>query len=319
MSPHKKQSTDAPEPSNGFASAAPALDEHKLALDLAQVRAQRAEARSRVGLDGSARVDPADGWLFLGAMIALGGGVYPCVATFIFLAWFVAGVAVGWLMGVPLRVDLPGLFDLFALLPAFVIGCFFAGFVSVWTLLLSKLFLATLGWRPGWDRLGVALGGLVGLVCTAWPIASGSAFFSFEMTSEFWAFLALGPGVATLVGQFFGALGGVRNLKEQELLDARHGRVNPPAAEARRVSIKQLLLITAWASVCLTAAKAAGLMTAGTLGLLCLAPPLQFLSGRLMLRLARRYDRWADARKARRRKRAVARPEAQAAAPRPND
>ncbi|QDU91134.1 hypothetical protein Pla175_45540 [Pirellulimonas nuda] len=259
-------------------------------IDPLSVRAQRPETTLDAKTAEPACVEPPDGWEHVGFTIAFGGGVYLGLgATLLYVVYLLADPYAKYQSLSSLATAAA---FLIALAPmAIVFGFLFTGFFCLWTLLLVRGVLATLDWRPGWDRLGAFGGGLVGLICTAWPLVLRPIDPYLRNTQDAAMLIAAGPVLATLVGQFFGGLAGVHIVKSQRLIaDLRGLSVSEPC-RGLRVSIKQLMGVTAWVCVGLGAARAMGVMNAELLVLLSVWSPLQFLSAKLMVRWAWFFDR----------------------------
>lgn len=119
-----------------------------------------------------------------------------------------------------------------------------AGFTSGWLSLLVNLFRLSIGWKVSPIVLATFIGGLTGFLC-------GMAFTDWYRAE--WQNYAVGPGLATIVGQIGAAYGAAR---------MSGLRTPPQRVFVGSFGIRQLMILTAWGAGLLALAKVTGALTA---------------------------------------------------------
>jgi hypothetical protein len=185
----------------------------KLADDLASMR--RAELATALHYDLTSYNGPS---ISFGIMLA--GAVYPVIVATISIAIIIAQIVAGLNRMSPPR----NLMEL-AIIPFFLVGyaalgsllgIIWAGVLSMITLPVVYMFVRSLKLRGSLIWLGAFSGGLVGFIYALpvtlslpWVLGPGNY-------GEVFIALALGPGLATVLGQMGGAWGGWRAWKSSE-------------------------------------------------------------------------------------------------------
>jgi hypothetical protein len=193
---------------------ASAVNSTKLAAELASMN--RAELATALRHDLTSYNGPS---ICYGIMYA--GAAYPIVVAVISIAFIVAQIVASLNQMTPPR----NLVEL-AIIPFFLVGyaalgsmlgIVWAGVLSMITLPVVYLFVRSLKLRGSLIWLGAVSGGLVGFVASLpvtlslpWALGRGAAF------GEIFIALALGPALATVLGQLGGAWGGWRAYKSSE-------------------------------------------------------------------------------------------------------
>jgi hypothetical protein len=129
------------------------------------------------------------------------------------------------------------------------IGLFWTGIVALGTLTFVYFFMRSLKVQVGFVRLGAFCGGLVGFVAIM-PfilLVAGEADLAGLVAA-----LAVGPALATVVGQIGGAWGGYRVRREHGVdLPSRTGRI--------QFGMRHIMVACVWIALLLTAVRLSGL------------------------------------------------------------
>jgi hypothetical protein len=146
------------------------------------------------------------GWFSIAASIVLAGAVYPMVVA--------AGIVAVMLLveGPPSSLDPMGFLGSALMIGVMVagIGSLWSGIVSIFTLPVLHLIVWSLTLRINLVRLGAFAGGLVGFIAVLPMTISVSSRLVTGYALQAVLGLFMGPGIATIVGQFGGARGGRR-------------------------------------------------------------------------------------------------------------
>lgn len=238
------------------------------------------------------RRDASDDWRELVRAMMLAGAIYPFVVV---CGWGIV-MAVVMLAVEPsyLPSALASSLPLICAVPiAMAIALLYTGIVAALVVAVVAMFLRSMQWFPRWDRRGAFCGGLVGMLATGLPFLMG---FSRDPVLVAFVF-AVGPGLATLMGQYAGALAGINNLDYDRISSSPFDVTPRTEPERFRVSTWQLLWIMTWLSIGLALLRAANMLIVATLALLIIWTPFQWVTGKLMVVLA-----WHNLERARRRR-----------------
>lgn len=234
-------------------------------------------------------------WVDIAYGIMLAGGFYPLVVIAIpsvvgLIAVFLHQIAHGD-SALNLGESLGMLFGLFLFAGILGLGgIVWSGLVSVVSLPFMYLIAWSLKLRGSVLIWGAFCGGLVGFLTALLPFVLGFLHDSADWSNEFLAWvlaLAIGPGIATVMGQIGGAWGGQRaKRKEQKFQSAvelagndldriqRHPMGDTQAMQrsaklAFQFRIRHLLWIGVWLSLLLSAIRLSGIPFEYILPLLC--------------------------------------------------
>lgn len=187
---------------------------------------------------------PPDAIRYFAAM-GLAGAAYPWLVAMSVAIW-IAQRSVG---GIPWEGLWP---TLFVLVCCSGVGALASVFGSLLAIMLATALLALLGLPTGGVRFHSFAAGLLGFipglaVVTMLGIMAGPSKFGSNIDwSGLFLFILLGPGIATPLYQFAGAMS---TWPAEERL---------PPMPTWRFGIRQLLIATLWTALALTAAKLAG-------------------------------------------------------------
>jgi hypothetical protein len=201
-------------------------------------------------------------WTTMAIYIMLAGAAYPATLVLIFVCiGAVSMIPDLWVNGIDAHtvgelVTAAGMVFLYGVLCGAFVGFLWAGAVSLFVLPVMYMLARSLRVSVGFTLLSACCGGIVGFVAVM-------PFIALITHGDHWRWegfafvLALGPGLTTILGQLGGAIGGRREV-------AINWAVQPPEESptpSRRplqFGIRQLLWLSVWLSLLLTAIKLSG-------------------------------------------------------------
>ncbi|MCC7474474.1 MAG: hypothetical protein IT425_03695 [Pirellulales bacterium] len=213
-------------------------------------------------------------WLGVALGIIAAGGVYSILFTMAYAAFYSAVFFFAWGRGESLYLE-----EVIEIVGAVVVvggigivaGLLWTMVVTAITLPLTHLVTRSLSLRSNLASRGAFIGGLVGFIATLpfWVIEIGglSDFWRITLTAP------LGPGIATIIGQFGGAWGARRTIRKyrrqrlptclREIEIQAERNHNHELARSTNVKwqfgIRHLLWIVVWLSLLLSVIRIVGI------------------------------------------------------------
>lgn len=194
--------------------------------------------------------------------IMLAGAAYPVTLVLIFVCIGAASMIPDlWVNGIDAQaigemVTVAGMIFLYGVLCGAFLGFLWAGAVSLFVLPVMYMLSRSLRVSIGFTLLSACCGGVVGFVAIMPFIAMITSGRQWWWEGLAWV-LAFGPGLTTVLGQLGGAIGGRREVAINWAVQPP----NEPAPHRRRplqFGIRQLLWLSVWLSLLLTAIKLSG-------------------------------------------------------------
>jgi len=149
-----------------------------------------------------------------------------------------------------------GMVFLYGVLCGAFVGFLWAGAVSLFVLPVMYMLARSLRISLGFTPLAACCGGVVGFVAVM-PFIAMITHGDHWQWAGFAFVLTLGPGLTTILGQLGGAIGGRREVAINWTVQPTE-ESPPPSRRPLQFGIRQLLWLSVWLSLLLTAIKLSG-------------------------------------------------------------